>query len=56
MADAGTIQPLPFAENFTMAPSHFRPESIEEQVMFSMAVSLAEAHHGRMQAQGLAWL
>ena len=56
MVDAGTMQPLPFAENFTMAASHFRPESIEEQMMFSMAVSLAEAHHGRTQAQGLAWL
>ncbi|NP_001143691.1 E3 ubiquitin-protein ligase GW2 [Zea mays] len=56
MVDAGAMQPLPFAENFTMAPSHFRPESIEEQMMFSMAVSLAEGHHGRTQAQGLAWL
>ncbi|KAG2657412.1 E3 ubiquitin-protein ligase GW2 isoform X1 [Panicum virgatum] len=56
MADAGTMQPLPFAENFAMAPSHFRPDSIEEQMMFSMAVSLTEAHHGRAHAQGMAWL
>ncbi|CAN6243720.1 unnamed protein product [Urochloa humidicola] len=56
MADAGTMQPLPFAENFAMAPTHFRPDSIEEQMMFSMAVSLTEAHHGRAHAQGMAWL
>ncbi|TVU33242.1 hypothetical protein EJB05_25032 [Eragrostis curvula] len=56
VADPSTMQPLPFAENFAMAPSHFRPESIEEQMMFSMAVSLAEAHHGRTHAQGMAWL
>jgi hypothetical protein len=46
---------LPFAENYNMAPSQFRPESIEEQMMYSMAVSLAEAH-GRTHTQGLAWL
>jgi hypothetical protein len=50
------MQPLPFAENFAMAPSHFRPDSIEEQMMFSMAVSLTDAHHGRAHAQGMAWL
>ncbi|KAG8070196.1 hypothetical protein GUJ93_ZPchr0006g43313 [Zizania palustris] len=55
VADAGTMPQLPFAENFAMAPSHFRPEIIEEQMMFSMAVSLADAH-GRTHSQGLAWL
>jgi hypothetical protein len=56
VADPATMQPLPFPENFAMAPSHFGPESIEDQMMFSMPVSLTEAHHGRMHAQGLAWL
>ncbi|XP_044951179.1 E3 ubiquitin-protein ligase GW2 isoform X3 [Hordeum vulgare subsp. vulgare] len=55
MADAGTMPPLPFADNYSMAASHFRPESIEEQMMYSMAVSLAEAH-GRTHTQGLTWL
>uniref|UniRef100_J3LBA7 GW2 n=1 Tax=Oryza brachyantha TaxID=4533 RepID=J3LBA7_ORYBR len=55
IADAGTMPQLPFAENFAMAPSHFRPESIEEQMMFSMALSLADGH-GRTHSQGLAWL
>lgn len=55
VADAGTMPQLPFAENFAMAPSHFRPESIEEQMMFSMALSLADGH-GRTHSQGLAWL
>ncbi|KAK1616491.1 hypothetical protein QYE76_022008 [Lolium multiflorum] len=55
VVEPGTMPPLPFAENYNMAPSHFRPESIEEQMMYSMAVSLAEAH-GRTHTQGLAWL
>lgn len=56
MADLGTMQQLPFVENFAMAPSHFRPDSIGEQMMFSMAMPLTEAHHGRPHAQGMAWL
>ncbi|EMS60354.1 hypothetical protein TRIUR3_24366 [Triticum urartu] len=44
VVDAGTMLPLPFADNYSMVASHFRPESIEEQMMYSMAVSLAEAH------------
>jgi hypothetical protein len=56
VADPATMQPFLFPENFAMAPSHFGPESIDDQMMFSMSVSLAEAHHGRMHAQGLAWL
>nr|AFU88754.1 GW2-A [Triticum aestivum] len=55
VVDAGTMLPLPFADNYSMVASHFRPESIEEQMMYSMAVSLAEAH-GRTHSQGLAWL
>ena len=55
VVDAGTMPPLPFADNYSMVASHFRPESIEEQMMYSMAVSLAEAH-GRTHTQGLAWL
>ncbi|XP_072984322.1 E3 ubiquitin-protein ligase GW2-like [Typha latifolia] len=52
MVDGVTTLSLP--ESFNMAAGHLIPESVEEQMMLGMAVSLAEAR--ARSAPGLTWL